>query len=143
MFDTRLSGRCCGRHLSLGLPIIPRISLIPLSPLWLISKLLLRLCLYPKTEHPWKMAELCKMFQAILSRNIPLNLSVFITRTLQTVLIRCSPAGWQQHGPARVNNVTFFSQLFLPWQWESSISAFSKGKPASESSSFISSQGGQ
>lgn len=81
MGDTSLSGPSCYSQNLLYHYFLP---------LWLISKFLLRVV--PAGCYPWRMVELCEMFQAILSRNIPLNLSVFIRRTLRTVLIICSPA---------------------------------------------------
>lgn len=63
------------------------------SSLGLISKLLLRVELFHKDGAPWGVAELCERFQALLRRHVPLNLSVFITRTLWAVLLVCCPAG--------------------------------------------------
>ena len=102
---TRLRGRFCGRHLSRGLPIIPRICFTTtFPPLWLISKLLLRTEPFHKDWAPWRMAELCEMFWAVLSRKLPLNLSVFISENIPG----CSP----QVPLARVNSG---SSLRLVW----------------------------
>lgn len=110
--------------------------------------------LYTKIEHPWRMVERCEMFQAMLSRNIPLNLSVLITRTLQAVLITCSQSEWwwQRRLPA------YFLHLELDFGgWTMSLCPYSclchssrvvfllshKVKLASELYSSIWSQGGK
>ena len=93
MFDTRLSGWFCGRHLSQGLSNTPRTCFTtPFSPLWLISKLLWEYSLSTKIEYPQRIVGLCEMFQAVLSEILPLNLSAFIKRTFQAVLCRGLPA---------------------------------------------------
>lgn len=128
--------------LSLLTPPPPR----PPHTLWLIQGFCWELCLYTKTEHPWRTVELWEMFPAMLSRNIPFNFSVFITRTLQAVLILCSSA-WV-NGGSSVDlggwTMPLFPHSCLCYGSGGVVFQLShKVKPASESCSSISCQGGQ